>query len=395
MELNQKQREGLEIAVSRYRKGYPYTCIAGYAGTGKSTLVQFIINALGIERPYVAYAAYTGKAALVLKQKGCLNAETTHRLLYNTKPRNDGTFYHIPKTRLDYNYKLIVIDEVSMLPKRMWDLLLSHHVHVIALGDPGQLPPVASDNTDILASPHIFLDEIMRQEAESEIINCSMNIRQGKGLVVHDGAEVKVLPHGSDTIGMYKWADQILCAKNTTRQYINNVMREVLFNTTDRFPIEGDKIICLRNNWDIANEMGDCLINGMTGVISNIHEEPVHAPASIYTGKKIVADFTPDFYTEMENELFDTTFHNVVMDYNIFMTGEPTLNKDNFKKLAKYYKPNEFDYGYSTTVWKAQGSEYNKVLLFEESYPWEEDLHKRYLYTGITRSRSKIVIIMK
>lgn len=81
--------------------------------------------------------AYTGKASMVLREKGCPNATTAHRLLYRSVPRKDGTFYHIPKRPLDKKYDLIVVDEVSMLPKELWDLLLSHYIHVIALGDPG------------------------------------------------------------------------------------------------------------------------------------------------------------------------------------------------------------------------------------------------------------------
>ena len=82
MQLTDKQQEGLEIAVARYRSNKPYTVIAGYAGTGKSTLVKFIISALEIEPEDVAYVAFTGKAANVLAKKGCPNATTAHKLLY-------------------------------------------------------------------------------------------------------------------------------------------------------------------------------------------------------------------------------------------------------------------------------------------------------------------------
>ena len=96
MILTKKQEEGLDIAVSRYKRKEPYTCIAGYAGTGKSTLVKFIVSALDIDPNLVCYVAFTGKAALVLKEKGCPNAMTAHKLLYQSYPRNDGTFYHKP-----------------------------------------------------------------------------------------------------------------------------------------------------------------------------------------------------------------------------------------------------------------------------------------------------------
>ena len=108
MILTVKQEEGLKIAVARYKANEPWTCIAGYAGTGKSTLVKFIVAALDIDPSDVCYIAYTGKASLVLKEKGCPNAMTAHRLLYQSYPRKDGTFYHKPKRPLEYNYKLIV-----------------------------------------------------------------------------------------------------------------------------------------------------------------------------------------------------------------------------------------------------------------------------------------------
>ena len=98
--------------------------------------MKFIVDALGIDKSYVCYIAYTGKAAKVLKDKGCPNAMTAHRLLYTSYPKNDGTFYHKIKRPLDFPYKLIVVDEISMLPKHIWELLLSHHIPVICLGDP-------------------------------------------------------------------------------------------------------------------------------------------------------------------------------------------------------------------------------------------------------------------
>ena len=140
MILTEKQQKGLEIAVRRFKEGKPWTCIAGYAGSGKSTLVKFIIEALNVPHEEVCYVAFTGKAATVLKQKGCSNAITAHKLLYKAKPKPDGTFIFIPKGTDELSeYSVIVVDEVSMLPKKMWNLLISHGIYVIALGDPGLL----------------------------------------------------------------------------------------------------------------------------------------------------------------------------------------------------------------------------------------------------------------
>ena len=129
MILTDKQKQGLDIAVQRYKEGKPYTCIAGLAGSGKSTLVKFIVAALNLDpEEEVAYVAFTGKAANVLSRKGNPNATTAHKLLYEARPKSDGTFFFFRKTELDKDYKLLVVDEVSMLPKDMWELLLRHRV---------------------------------------------------------------------------------------------------------------------------------------------------------------------------------------------------------------------------------------------------------------------------
>ena len=101
MILTRKQEEGLKIAVERHRAHEKYTVIAGYAGTGKSTLVRFIIEALDVEEKKVCFATFTGKAAQVLAKKGNKNAMTLHRLLYDSIPRPGGGFARIPKKLIE------------------------------------------------------------------------------------------------------------------------------------------------------------------------------------------------------------------------------------------------------------------------------------------------------
>ena len=186
MELTIKQEEGLKIALARYKNHDKYVTIAGYAGTGKTTLVRFIIEALDVEEEKVAYATFTGKAAEVLRKKGNKNAMTLHRLLYDSIPRPGGGFFRKPKMSLDYD--IIVVDEVSMVPKSMVDMLLAHRVFVIFLGDPGQLPMIdKTESHNLLDHSHIFLDEIVRQAAESEIIQLTTKIRNGEDIPYSSG----------------------------------------------------------------------------------------------------------------------------------------------------------------------------------------------------------------
>ena len=388
MILTKKQEEGLKIAIERYKNHEPWTCIAGYAGTGKSTLVKFIVNALDIDEDYVCYIAYTGKAAKVLREKGCPNAMTAHRLLYQSFPKADGSFYHKIKRPLDWPYKLIVVDEISMLPKEIWDLLLSHKIHVICLGDPFQLPPIGEDN-QVLYNPHIFLDEIMRQAQESEIIRLTMDIRNGKPLSLFKGNEVQVIDQKDMVGGMYGWADQIIVAKNATRRNVNSAMRKMLFNVDDDAPVEGDKIICLRNDWETMTEAGDVLVNGTIGTLNNIQLNKNHP----FLKPQMIADFLPDDYSELDLAIspHDLYFRNLNIDHKLLTTGEPTVTDKNFKRFPKGMRPLTFDYGYCITCHKAQGSEYDKVLVLEEFLRGSD--HDRWLYTAATRAKEKLVIV--
>ena len=393
MILTAKQEEGLRVAVARFKAGEPWTCISGYAGSGKSTLVKFIISALGVPEDEVCYVAYTGKAATILQQKGCPNAMTAHKLLYWTSPTPSGKFIFRPKTKLDDPYSVIVVDEISMLPKTMWELLLRHKIYILALGDPEQLPPVDKDEDNhVLDTPHVFLDEIMRQAQESEIIRLSMHVREGKPLSTFEaaGEQVQIFTPAQVVAGMYDWADQILCATNAKRMEINNYVRARRGFATPE-PQIGDKIISLRNHWETFSQGGTwALTNGAIGSIADFKLDKITLP--FYLG----GDKIDYMRTDMALDDGDQ-FAQIPIDYGCLKTGQMTLSPKQTFILNKDPKlpdaPFEFAYAYAITVHKAQGSEWDKVLIFEESFPFRSDEHRRWLYTAITRAKEKLVII--
>ena len=100
IELTKKQNEGLKITLDRWRHGEKYTAISGFAGTGKSTLIKFIVSAMRLNPEEVRYVAYTGKAANVLKNKGCENATTAHKLLYHATRMANGKYRYRQKSRI-------------------------------------------------------------------------------------------------------------------------------------------------------------------------------------------------------------------------------------------------------------------------------------------------------
>ena len=393
MVLTAKQEECLKVAVARYRAKEPWTCIAGFAGAGKTTVIRFIISALGLNPEDIAYVAYTGKAANVLKQKGCINATTAHKLIFESRPLPNGGFVNIPRTQLEENYKLIVIDEISMLPKNMWNLLLKYKVHILALGDPFQLPPIsADDDNQVLNSPHVFLDEIMRQAKESEIIRLSMHIREGKDLgdFPQSREQVQIFSPSEIVSGMYEWADQVICATNRKRIESNTIMRKMLGRGEE--PEPGDKIISLTNHWDCFSLELTALTNGSIGQLKDFYKTYMALPTYIYPQRNLPI-LRGTFVTE-DGE----TYKDLFIDYQALSSGQKTLTPRQEYQIYKSTKinhpaPFDFTYGYAITCWKAQGSQWDKVMLFEERFPFVKEEHARYLYTGITRAADKLIVI--
>ena len=390
MILTNKQEVGLKEIISRYKMKEKYTTIAGYAGTGKSTLVKFAIAALNVDLDRVAYATYTGKAAEVLRKKGNPGACTLHKLLYDHRPLPNGGFFRVAKTEL--NVDIVVVDEVSMVPKSMIDVLLRHHIYIIFLGDPFQLPQIEKkEENGLLDKPHVFLDEIMRQAAESEIIQLTMKIRHGEQIPIGQGKEVIVLPREQLTTGCLTWADQVIVATNGARQSINNQIRELLGYSG--LPQDGERMICLRNYWDDFSISGNPLVNGTTGVIQNTFESFVVIPRYVHASQHeiplIQCDFLPD----------DDNYPSITMDKQMIVTGEKCVDYKTAYQLGKLKDrigdilPKEFAFGYAITCHKAQGSEYDKVLVIEEKFPFAKNEHARWLYTACTRSTQKLVLV--
>ena len=382
MVLTNGQEKGLKIAVKRFKDKEPYTVIAGFAGTGKTTLVKYIIDAIGMSEDEVVYATLTGKAALVLRNKGCSNSMTLHKLLYFPK-EVDGCdeVEFVPRKFLENPPKLIVVDEASMVSKEIFDLLLSHKVHVIFLGDPFQLPAI-SESASILDEPHVFLTEITRQALDSPIIRLSMDIREGKALTYGGDKDARVIPMDKVSKRLLLGADIVLCGKNATRRYLNDEIRKLKWGQQYQVgPVNGEKLICNHNYWKIADKLGSTpLVNGSIGILTDI---------SMHDTKKLKPKLTGVFTDEVGN-VFRKKDMNI--DYQLLATGNPTVNQQNFREFTRTSRPLEFDYAYAVTCHKYQGSEAEKVLVFDE-WLGDAEYHRRWLYSAATRGRRMLVIV--
>lgn len=392
MELTKKQKIGLDLAVEKYKNKEKFIVISGYAGSGKSTLVRFIVEALEIPEEEICYATFTGKAAEVLRKKGNPNSLTLHKLLYENYPRKDGTFYRRPKLSLEY--KVVVVDEISMAPKEMVDLLLKFPVFCIFLGDPFQLPPICKDTDNgLLEHPDVFLDEIMRQAAESEIIQLTMKIRNHQPISYFKGKEVMVIPKSELLTGHLTWADMIICGTNNQRLTTNKEMRKILGYEKDIE--EGEKVIVKRNYWDCLNFDFEPLVNGSVGYINNIKKSYAVIPNYIknldnYFIESFNANFRPEVGSIYPEFKFDKRFLIEEVS-DITPQIEYQIRRNTFLEIPDI--PLRMTYGYAITCHSAQGSQWDKVLVLEEKFPYDKEEHARWLYTACTRPAQKLVLV--
>jgi exodeoxyribonuclease-5 len=408
MQFSSEQDAALKAVDEWYRNGDKQVFhFFGYAGTGKTTLARhFAQNIEG----NVLFAAYTGKAAHVLKTKGCDNASTIHSLIYHSRDKSRARleelqqqlesllkeliearvedFDNHPKVRAlrkeikheidnadqpmfilnhDSEVKdaeMVVIDECSMVDAQMGQDLLSFGTPILVLGDPAQLPPVGGAGyfTERV-KPDVMLTEVHRQAQESPILRMATKVRNQETLDLGDyGDNCRVLPKGhkieSDEVLQF---DQVLVGKNATRRSSNKRIRQIK-GYHDPYPVINDRLVCLRNN----SELG--LLNGAIFHVADV------------TGvmdEKVFMSITPeDSIVSLE----------VGAHEHYFLGKEDELNW--FKKR----EAQEFDYGYALTVHKSQGSQWGSVCLFDESYCFRND-RWRWLYTGITRAADSVTVV--
>ena len=358
----------------------------GYAGTGKTTLAKHL--AASIAR--VRFAAFTGKAAHVLQQKGCSNATTIHSLIYLPKgksgerlrqlqekaiglDRDDPTLLKILKliSEEETNLKapsftlnldspllrtdLLIIDECSMVDDRMAEDLLHFGCKVLVLGDPAQLPPVRGTGYFTERKPDILLTEIHRQAADSPIIKLATDIRTGGVLKLGTYGESAVVDQMTPEMALE--ADQILVGTNKTRNKVNRRVRELLGHTGIA-PNVGERLVCLRNN----HELG--LLNGSMWVVKEIYDDddPIAMAVTPEDGK-----WSQDVMVHRGH------FDNTEIEWHSKRDAE------------------EFCAGYALTVHKSQGSQWDNVMLIDESWMFRQHPRK-HLYTAITRAAEKVII---
>src|SRR6187402_2184664 len=223
----------------------PVFRLFGFAGTGKTTLARHIADGVDGE---VKFAAFTGKAALVMRNKGCDEASTIHSLIYRARESGEEQpSFELWDDAPASKAKLIVIDECSMVDAELGRDLMSFDCPLLVLGDPAQLPPIQGGGFFTNSEPDAMLTEVHRQAQDDPIVRMSMDVREGKRLEPGRYGETEIVLRNDFDPDRVREADQILVGRNNTRRAYNTRLRERL-GREEGLPVAGDKLVCLRNN---------------------------------------------------------------------------------------------------------------------------------------------------
>lgn len=338
-----------------------YFYLGGYAGTGKSTLATHFAEHIDGD---VAFGAYTGKASLVMRKKGCNDARTIHSMIYlaaQDESSGEVTF-HLNRNSMLNDSKLIIIDECSMVDDDLATDLLSFKKPVLVLGDPGQLPPVSGTGFFTKGKPDFMLTEIHRQAKDNPIIYLATQVRNEIMPDFGEYGESRVIQKMSTTDVLE--ADQMLVGRNITRYEMNRKIRKLKKLDPDN-PVPGDKLICLQN---------DKVLSIFNGGMFNI--EQILKP-------KFKTNF---LHMRLESQDEERPPIMVKTHKSFFLDD---VEKPDWKMLKG---SQQFDYGYCLTGHKSQGSQWNDVLIQDESWCFRDDRWK-WLYTCMTRPSEKLTLV--
>lgn len=375
MDFTEKQKNVIQGAINLYNIGQKIITIAGPAGSGKTTILNEIIKGMKLSSSNIEYAAFTGKACLVLRQKG-IPAYTLHSLMYDCEiDEKDRPIFFKRKNLENIYCKLIVVDEIGMVGQKLLEDLLSFNIPILATGDPYQLEPVLDNPTNLLQNPDFLLTEIHRQKNGNSILELGEQIRVEKRLFSnYDDDYIRTINKQDFNIQMILWADQVLCSTHKIRKDINNTVRQYK-NYKNPYPEVGDKMICLKNYHNIVSKKNqEPLVNGTIGYITRIT-------------KKILFDFNSYMDVEFRPDWDMEDYYLIRIDLNEFCGYAPYKNIRNFNPSTIR---TSFDYAYAITVHKSQGSEWNKVLIYSSDAFGDKS---KILYTAVTRARDKIIYV--
>jgi exodeoxyribonuclease V len=374
MQLSPQQDAALKAVGQWLKAGKPQLFrLFGYAGTGKTTLARHFAEHVDGD---VLFAAFTGKAAQVLRARGATKARTIHSLIYRPRGEEAVADDSTGKTSMSPTFKLnrqspvaraklIIVDECSMVDEALGRDLMSFGTPILVLGDPAQLPPISGGGYFTEHGPDFLLTEVHRQARDNPIVRLALDVREGRDLAAGDHGTVRVISRADVDQALVLKADQVLVGVNRTRRRYNGRLRE-LKGFAAQYPQAGDKLVCLRNDpqkgllngslWKVMTAARETVKPGINLLVSPEEDDPERGVAKIKLLKQAFED--------PEGEI----------------------------AWSQRKRFDDFDYGYALTVHKAQGSQWDEVVVFDEGWAFKET-RRRWLYTAITRAAERLTVV--
>jgi exodeoxyribonuclease-5 len=389
IELDENQKAALQKIIDWYKRPVEDSQLFhlyGYAGTGKSTIVDFAKGELGNSAgcSKIVTAAYTGKAATILQKYGSPEAQTIHSLLYVPVLDEQGRLIGW-NNRLETDADLadlIILDECSMIGQKIADDLKALRRKILVIGDPGQLPPVKDNPGFHTGQPEVFLEKIHRQAEGNPIIRLATMVRNGEKLPKSfNEADVWIEPYDVTTReAFFHPGTQIICGTNKNRHQGTRFMRERL-GITSQLPQPGEPVICVQTNYRYN------IFNGFMGNMGEMEIQPEDVTDDKGRSRK-----KDDWYIDVYMEDLERPIYNVLAESCFFK------NTYNGKVVdpapASYGQYSHFDYAYLITCHKAQGSGFEHVTIVDDSDALSRVCDpKKWLYTAITRSKNGLVLL--
>ncbi|MBU4482906.1 MAG: ATP-dependent RecD-like DNA helicase [Actinobacteria bacterium] len=347
--------------------------ITGSPGTGKSTILNFVIKIFEKENKSVLLGAPTGRASKRLRETTGKEAKTIHRLLnYNPKLNK-----FLKNEKNPINADIVIIDEASMLDIRlMRNLLLAvkPQTCVIFVGDVDQLPAIGPGNvlSDIISSgivPVIELKNIYRQEGESLIIHNAHKVRDGQ------------FPY----IGKPKNNDFFFIEKNEPEEVVDlilNLLTQKIPKSFNYNPLYDVQVLVPTNKGIVG-------VNNLNSKIQdtlNFNSQKVLRGSVQYRLNDKVMQLKNNYEKDVYNG--DIGFINGI-DMEM---EEITVNFDGRTVDYSFFELDELSLSYAISIHKSQGSEFKCVIipLLTSHYML---LQRNLLYTAITRARELVVMV--
>jgi exodeoxyribonuclease-5 len=256
------------------------------------------------------------------------------------------------------------------------------------MGDHGQLPPIGK-SFNLLENPDFKLTHIHRQALNSPIISLSQYVRRYGYIPNNRKFSNEVFKLSWDHPKCKKiWNNKIvfdkdlmvLCAFNKTRVELNTKIREKLGHPhKEKCPEPGEQIVCLQNNHSLG------IMNGQIGEMIWL----MPGDMKLYRFTINIEDQPDPIECMASLECFGEE------SYNHLYNKSPNRTKQHkYATKVAGYGVNYFDFGYCISVHKSQGSEWDRIILFEQrTSHWDDEYYARWLYTAITRARHKLFII--